>query len=142
VTGHTVPAVPDVHDFVPLDEDFEHAGSVLVSDGSAWLTGPAAAALGPADDVAVEFGDARLVERSVVVPVRWVAQSGPFRTLEASLRLEPMPRGHSHLSLNGTYELSVNGHDGVTHQHLTESMVRRFLVEVAAALERGRRGRS
>jgi hypothetical protein len=129
--------VPNVHDFVPIDEGFERAGSVLVSGGGSWLTESAAHALGDADDVAVEFGDARMIERSVVVPVRWVARSGPFTTLNAHLRLEPMPTRQSHLSLSGTYELSSNGVDQVTHEHLTESCVRRFLVEVAAALERG-----
>ncbi|MDQ6854987.1 MAG: hypothetical protein M3046_15080 [Actinomycetota bacterium] len=129
--------MPNVHDFVPIDEGFEEAGSVLVSNGSAWLTEPAAAALA-ASDVAVEFGDARMIERSVVIPVRWVAGKGPFTTLDADLRLEPMPTQHSHLSLTGTYQASVNGHDVLTEQHLTESLVRSFLVGVAATLERGR----
>ena len=128
--------VPDVQDFVPIDEAFEQAGRVLVSEGSAWLSEPAAVALA-ASDVAVEFGDARMIERSVVIQVRWVAGTGPFTTLEADLRLEPMPTQHSHLSLSGTYQVSLNGHDVLTEQHLTESLVRTFLVGVAAALERG-----
>jgi hypothetical protein len=128
--------VPDVQDFVPLDEGFEAAGRVLVSNGSGWLTEPAAAALAAAD-VDVEFGDARMIDRSVVIPVRWVAGKGPFTTLEADLRLEPMPTQQSHLSFTGTYQVSLNGHDVVTEHHLTESLVRRFLVAVAAALEHG-----
>jgi hypothetical protein len=129
--------VPDVQDFVPIDEAFEQAGRVLVSDGSSWLKEPAAVAL-VASDVDVEFGDARMIERSVVIPVRWVAGKGPFTTLDADLRLEPMPTQHSHLSLTGTYQVSLNGHDVLTEQHLTESLVRSFLVGVAAALEQGR----
>jgi hypothetical protein len=130
--------VPDVQDFFPIDEAFEAAGHVLVSEGSSWLTVPAAVALA-ASDVAVEFGDARMIERSVVIPVRWVAGKGPFTTLEADLRLEPMPTEHSHLSFIGTYQASLNGHDVLTEHHLTESLVRSFLVGVAAALERGAR---
>jgi hypothetical protein len=129
--------VPDFQDFVPIDEAFEHAGRVLVSEGSAWLTQPATVALA-ASDVAVEFGDPRMIERSVVITVRWVAGKGPFTTLKADLRLEPMPTQHSHLSLTGTYQLALNGHDVLTEQHLTESLVRHFLVGVADALERGR----
>jgi hypothetical protein len=130
--------VPDVQDFVPVDEAFEQAGLVLVSEGSSWLKEPATVALGGSEDVAVQFGDARMIERSVVIPVRWDAGTGPFTTLEGDLRLEPMPTQHSHLSLTGTYQLSMNGHDVLTEQHLTESLVRSFLVGVAAALERGR----
>jgi hypothetical protein len=88
-----------------------------------------------ASDVAVEFGDPRMIERSVVITVRWVAGTGPFTTLKADLRLEPMPTQHSHLSLTGTYQVSVNGHDVLTEQHLTETLVRSFLVGVATALE-------
>jgi hypothetical protein len=131
--------VPDVQDFVPIDEDFEEAGTALVSGGSVWLTQSAAHALAESQDVIVEFGDARMIDRRVVVPVRWTVSKGPFTTLDADLRLEPMPAHHSYLSLTGTYEVAANGHDALTDQHLTETSVRRFLVEVAAALERGRR---
>jgi hypothetical protein len=129
--------VPNVHDFFPVDEAFEHAGSVLVSDGSDWLTKLATVALRESDRVAIEFGDARMIERSVVVPVRWSADNGPFRTLDGDLRLDPMPTQHSHLSFSGSYEVSPNGNDETTDQYLTESAVRRFMIEVAAALERG-----
>jgi hypothetical protein len=131
------PGVPEVHDFFPVDEGFEQAGSVLVSDGSAWLTKLASVALVGSERIAVEFGDARMIQRSVVVPVRWSADNGPFRTLDGDLRLDPMPTRHSHLSFSGSYEVSPNGNDETTDQYLTESAVRRFMTEVAAALERG-----
>lgn len=130
--------MPDVQDFVPIDEGFEQAGSVLISGDGSWLNQSAAHALTGSDGVAVEFGAARLVDRSLVVTVHWAAGTGPFKTLEADLRLEPMPPRHSHLSFSGTYEVLNNGQDALTEQHLTESCVRRFLVEVATALERGR----
>jgi hypothetical protein len=129
--------MPAVHDFAPIDEGFEQAGSALVSDGSSWLTEFATLALTGSERIAVEVGDARMIERSVVVPVRWAADSGPFRTLDADLRLDPMPTRHSHLSFSGSYEISPNGNDEITDRHLTESAVRRFMVEVAARLERG-----
>jgi hypothetical protein len=129
--------MPAVHDFAPIDEGFEQAGSALVSDGSSWLTELATLALTGSERIAVEVGDARMIERSVVVPVRWAADSGPFRTLDADLRLDPMPTRHSHLSFSGSYEISPNGNDEITDRHLTESAVRRFMVEVAARLERG-----
>jgi hypothetical protein len=130
--------VPDVQDFVPIDEDFEEAGSALVSGGRGWLTESAEHALASSQDVIIEIGDARMIDRSVVVPVRWAVRKGPFTTLDADLRLEPMPSRQSHLSLSGTYEVSPNGHDVLTDQHLIEASVRRFLVEVAATLERSR----
>ena len=129
------PGVPEVHDFFPVDEGFEQAGSVLVSDGSAWLTKLASVALVGSERIAVEFGDARMIERSVVVPVRWSADNGPFRTLDGDMRLDPMPTRHSHLSFSGSYEVSPNGNDETTDQYLTESAVRRFMTEVAAVLE-------
>ena len=132
--------MPQVHDFFPVDEGFEEAGSVLVSDGSEWLNELAAKALSGSERVAVELGDAHMIERSVVVPVRWSVDDGPFRTLDADLRLDPMPTRHSHLSFSGSYEVSPNGHDETTDRYLTESAVRRFMVEVAAALERGGNG--
>lgn len=113
---------------------------MLVSDGGAWLTDLAAGALSGSGRVAVEVGDARLIERSVVVPVRWSAANGPFKTLDADLRLDPMPTQHSHLSFSGSYEASSNGNDDITDQHLTESAVRRFMVDVAGVLERGSAG--
>jgi hypothetical protein len=134
--------VPEVHDFVPVYEDFEEAGSVLVSDGGAWLTDAATDALSESEHVAVEFGDARMIERSVVVPVRWSMDEGPFKTLDADLRLEPMPTHHSHLSFSGSYEVAPNGNDQITDRHLIESAVRRFMIEVAAVLERGGDGTS
>jgi hypothetical protein len=132
--------VPDVQDFVPIEEDFQRAGTVLVEDFGSWLTEPAAEALDGTNEVAVEFGAARLIERCVHVPLHWTVGTGPFVTLDAELCLEPMPWMRSHLSLSGTYEaLSTDGsgHDAVTEQHLTESRVRCFLVGVAATLERG-----
>jgi hypothetical protein len=128
--------VPEVHDFYPVDEGFEQAGSVLVSDGG-WLTKLASLALAESDRVAVEVGDARMIERSVVVPLRWSADDGPFRTLDGDLRLDPMPTQHSHLTFSGSYEVSPNENDQTTDQYLIESAVRRFMVEVAAVLECG-----
>lgn len=128
--------MPEFHDFYPLGEPFEQAGSVLISDGE-WLTKLATVALADSERVAVEFGDARMIERSVVVPVRWSADNGPFRTLDGDLRLDPMPTQHSHLSFSGSYEVSPKGNDETTDRYLTESAVRRFMTEVAAVLERG-----
>ena len=129
--------MPAVHDFVPIDEGFERAGTVLISDGGSWLSEHAQAALGSSERVAVEVEDARMIERSVVVRVHWSTGSGPFLTLDADVRLDPLPTRHAHLSFSGTYEASPNGHDQTTDQYLTEGCVRRFLVEVAAALEGG-----
>jgi hypothetical protein len=129
--------VPAVHDFVPIDEGFEKAGTVLISDGGSWLSEHAQAALGSSERVAVEVEDARMIERSVVVRVHWSTGSGPFTTLDADVRLDPMPTQHAHLSFSGTYEASLNGHDQTTERHLTESCVRRFLADVAAALKSG-----
>jgi hypothetical protein len=132
--------VPLVQDFVPVSERFEQAGLVLVSGQSSWLAETAAAALSPTDLDSVEFRAPRSVERAVIVPLRWVAVDGAFTTLEADLRLEPVPPQGSHLGFSGTYEVPSNGagnRDALTRQHRTEACVRRFITAVAATLERG-----
>jgi hypothetical protein len=133
--------MPLVHDFVPIEEDFEQAGRVLTSGLGSWLSVPALVALDGTENINLAFGDARMIERRVVVPLRWAASTGPFAALEADLRLEPIPPRRSHLSLSGRYVAmtgAADGHDPVTGQHLTESCIRRFLVGVATTLERGR----
>jgi hypothetical protein len=132
--------MPLVQDFVAVAERFDQAGLALVSGRVSWLEELAAAAVAPAELASVEFGDARSVAHAVIVPLRWVADDGPFTTLEADLRLEPVPPQGSHLGFSGTYELpsaGAGGGDGVTRQHRTEECVRRFITAVAATLERG-----
>jgi len=133
--------MPHIQDFVPIEEDFQRAGTVFVSGNGSWLTDPAVEAFNGSPGFAVDVGQARLIDRGVVVDLRCVATTGPFATLDADVRLEPMPPPRSHLSLSGSYEPSLSAADGgdaVTQQHSTESRVRRFLVGVAVALERGR----
>jgi hypothetical protein len=133
--------MPLVHDFVPIEEDYERAGSVFISGHGSWLAEPAVEAFNGSQDFAVEVGEAHMVGRGVVAALRCVASTGPFATLTAAVRLEPMPPLHSHLSLNGAYTPSLSeakGSDAVTQHHSTESRVRRFLVGVAISLERGR----
>jgi hypothetical protein len=133
--------MPHIQDFVPIEEDFQEAGSVFVSGNGSWLTEPAVEAFNGSPGFAVDIGEARLFDRGVVVDLRCVAAMGQFATLDAAVRLEPMPPPRSHLSLSGSYEPSLSAADGgdaVTQQHSTESRVRRFLVGVAVTLERGR----
>jgi hypothetical protein len=132
--------VPLVQDFVPVAARFEQAGLALVSGQASWLAEAAEAALSPTDLASVEFGAARSVEHAVIVPLRWVTADGAFTTLEADLRLEPVPPQGSHLGFSGTYEVPSNGagsRDALTRQHRTEACVRRFITAVAATLERG-----
>ena len=100
----------------------------------------AAAAVAPAELVSVEFGAARSVEHALIVPLHWEAEAGPFTTLDADLRLEPVPRGGSHLGFSGTYETPSNGarsRGAITRQRSIEACIRRFITAVAATLERG-----
>ena len=95
--------------------------------------------MAPAELVSVEFGAPRSVEHALIVPLHWEAEAGPFTTLDADLRLEPVPRGGSHLGFSGTYETSSNGagsRDAITRRSI-EDCVRRFITAVAATLERG-----
>lgn len=129
-----------VQDFVPVLERSEQAGMVLVAGRASWLADLAAAAVAPAELVSVEFGAPRSVEHALIVPLHWEAQAGPFTTLDADLRLEPVPRGGSHLGFSGTYETSSSGagsRDAITRQRSIEACVRRFITAVAATLERG-----
>ncbi|HMG26386.1 MAG TPA: hypothetical protein VKH36_06170 [Acidimicrobiia bacterium] len=132
--------MPLVQDFVPVAERFEQAGMVLVAGRVSWLGDVAAAAVAPAELCEAEFGAPRSVEHALIVPLHWESESGPFRTLDADLRLEPVPPARSHLGFSGTYELPSPGtssRDAVTRQHLVEACVRRFIGAVAAKLERG-----
>jgi hypothetical protein len=129
-----------VQDFVPVSERSEQAGMVLVAGRESWLAKLAAAAVAPAELLSVEFGAPRSVEHALIVPLRWEAEAGPFTTLDADLRLEPVPRGGSHLGLSGTYETSSNGagsREAITGQRSIEACVSRFITAVAATLERG-----
>jgi hypothetical protein len=126
-----------VQDFVTVSERFEQAGMLLVAGRASWLADLAADAVAPAELVAVEFGAPRSVEHALIAPLHWEAEAGPFTTLDADLRLEPVPPGGSHLGFSGTYETAVSGLDAATHQRSVEACVRRFVTAVAATLERG-----
>lgn len=132
--------MPLVQDFVPVSERFEQAGMVLVAGRVSWLGDLAAASVRPAELCTAEFGAPRSVEHALIVPLHWESGNGPFRTLDADLRLEPVPPAGSHLGFSGTYELPSPGtcsRDAVNRQHLVEACVRRFIAAVAATLERG-----
>ena len=129
-----------VQDFVAVSERSEQAGMVLVAGRASWLADLAAAAVAPAELLSVEFGAPRSVKHALIVPLRWEADAGPFTALDADLRLEPVPRGGSHLGLSGTYETRSNGagsREAITSQRSIEGCVRRFIGAVAATLERG-----
>jgi hypothetical protein len=129
-----------VQDFVPVLERSEQAGMVLVAGRASWLADLASAAVAPTELVSVEFGAPRSVEHALIVPLHWEAEAGPFTMLDADLRLEPVPRGGSHLGFSGTYETSSNGAgspDAITRQRSIEACVRRFITTVATTLERG-----
>jgi hypothetical protein len=132
--------MPLVQDFVPVSERFERAGMVLVAGRVSWLSDLAAAAVVPAELCDVEFGAPRSVEHALIAPLHWESENGPFTTLDADLRLEPVPPARSHLGFSGTYELPAPGtssRDVVNRQHLVEACIRRFIGAVAATLERG-----
>jgi hypothetical protein len=132
--------MPLVQDFVPVAERFEQAGMVLVAGRVSWLGDLSAASVAPAELETAEFGAPRSVEHALIVPLHWESENGPFTTLDADLRLEPVPPSGSHLSFSGTYELVSPGptsRDAVNRQHLVEACVRRFVGAVAATLERG-----
>ena len=128
-----------VQDFVTVSERFEQAGMLLVAGRASWLADLAADAVAPAELVAVEFGAPRSVEYALIAPLHWEAEEGPFTTLDADLRLEPVPAGGSHLGFSGTYETPTPGttsRDAVSQQRSVEACVRRFVIAVAATLER------
>jgi hypothetical protein len=132
--------MPLVQDFVPVAERFEQAGIVLVAGRASWLADLAAAAVAPAELVSVEFGEPRSVEHALIAPLHWETETGPFTVLDADLRLEPVPRGGSHLGFSGTYEMpapSAGSGDALARQRVVEVCVHRFVTGVAATLERG-----
>ncbi len=132
--------MPLVQDFVPVAERFEQAGLLLVAGRASWLADLAAAAVAPDELVAVEFGEPRSVEHALIAPLRWETETGPFSTLDADLRLEPVPPAGSHLSFSGTYEMpspGAGGRDTLSRQRVVEVCVHRFITGVAETLERG-----
>jgi hypothetical protein len=132
--------MPLVQDFVPVSERFEQAGMVLVAGRASWLADLTAAAVAPAELVAVEFGEPRSVEHALIAPLHWETEAGPFTVLDADVRLEPVPHGGSHLGFSGTYEMPSPGAGSggtLTRQRVVEVCVHRFVTGVAAALERG-----
>jgi hypothetical protein len=132
--------MPLVQDFVPVAERFEQAGMLLVSGRASWLAELAAAAVAPGELVGVEFGAPRSVEHALIAPLHWETDNGPFTTLDADLRLEPVPPAGSHLGFSGTYEMpspSAGSGDTLTRQRVVEVCVHRFVTGVAATLERG-----
>ena len=133
----TLTEVPFVQDAVPVDEEFVQASVVLIGGGIGWLGGPSTVAFDGSDGVEVEFQARRTTERGdVVIGLRWATNRGPFETLDADLRLEPMRPSRSQLSLSGSYDASSRGADGVDYSHeRTERYVRRFLAGVADTLE-------
>jgi hypothetical protein len=132
--------MPLVQDFVPVAERFEQAGMLLVAGRASWLAELAADAVAPDELVAAEFGEPRSVEHALIAPLHWETETGPFTSLDADLRLEPVPRGGSHLGFSGTYEMPSHGasrRSAVSGQRLVEACVHRFITGVAATLERG-----
>src|SRR6266545_1644381 len=132
--------MPLVQDFVPVAERFEQAGMLLVSGRASWLAEVATAAVAPSELVAVEFGEPRSVEHALIAPLHWETETGPFTSIDADLRLEPVPRGGSHLGFSGTYEMPSDGasrRSAVSGQRLVEVCVHRFVTAVVATLERG-----
>ena len=132
--------MPLVQDFVPVAERFEQAGMLLVSGRASWLAELAAAAVAPDELVAAEFGAPRSVEHALIAPLHWETETGPFTTLDADLRLEPVPPAGSHLGFSGTYETispGADGRDTLSRQRVVEECVHRFITGVAATLERG-----
>ncbi len=132
--------MPLVQDFVPVAERFEQAGLLIVAGRASWLADLAAAAVAPNELVAVEFGEPRSVEHALIAPLHWETETGPFSTLDADLRLEPVPPAGSHLSFSGTYEMpspGAGGRDRLSRQRVVEVCVHRFITGVAATLERG-----
>jgi hypothetical protein len=132
--------MPLVQDFVPVAERFEQAGMLLVSGRASWLAQLAAAAVAPDELVAVEFGAPRSVEHALIAPLHWETETGPFTTLDADLRLEPVPPAGSLLGFSGTYEKISPGagsRDTLSKQRVVEVWVHRFITGVAETLERG-----
>lgn len=94
--------------------------------------------------VRVEFGEPRTHDSTVVVPMFWEA-TGPTRLfphLDADLELSSLGPGESRLGLSGRYRIPLGVVGSAVNKALlhrvAEATMRRFLVQLAAALEAGR----
>jgi hypothetical protein len=125
--------MPLVHDFVPMDTASENVVGLLLAgdradvvrrlDGASDSGGPA-----------VEVGPPRFREDILVIPMRFTGGAAPFDSLDGDLRVEPVGSEHTHLSLVGSYEVSlVSRSEARVRQRLTESWARDFLTRVSGS---------
>jgi hypothetical protein len=126
-------------DFVPIERSLVVANGWLISHRAELAE--EAADLARRDGSEIVLGAPRTRPDSVVFPFRWLASgTSPFHLLEGDLATGALGSDVTHLRLSATCDLAVPRPGRRSEQQETERRterdVRRFLVELAAVVER------
>ena len=86
----------------------------------------------------VEVGEAREVERGLVVPITWEASgfAGLFPVLDALLEIHPSRRGHSHLVFWGRYDPPLGRAGDLIDRLIAHRVAERTVASFLESLER------
>jgi hypothetical protein len=139
-----------IYDFAIVGGAYERVEAQILTQGKEWLSSFAAPACAralrewatdpPPPQVDVRLGPPRSHRDGVNVPMTWVTQGfGAVAGLDADVRVAPLTRTQTHLSLAGICSLASRGTPDWTERlhalRLTELSVRTFLRSVAARVE-------
>jgi hypothetical protein len=128
-----------ISDFVHVELSLERATERLFDPGEDWLRAAHRSAL--RQHFVLTLGQARHSGKSVIVPLLWEPQALErlLPTLEGDLELSDLGTDHCRLSLSGRYRVPLAQIGAVIDKlgmhRVAEASVRRFLCDVAEALE-------
>ena len=128
-----------VSDFVHIERSFEELAAELLDSSKEWHR--AAERSAARQRFVLRVGDARQNASSVIIPMRWepVAFERLLPVLESDIELLSLGTGHCRLSVSGRYQVPFAqlgaSLDRLAMRRVAEMAVRRFLLEIADALE-------
>jgi hypothetical protein len=133
--GHAV----FVSDFLHLGRPFEQLAALLLDPCGPWLG--AAQRSASAQRFTVTPGEPRQYDSVVIVPMHWEPEHFDelVPAIDADIELSSLGADHCRLSLSGRYRLPLAqldiGSDHLATHRASEAAIRRFLSEIAQALE-------
>lgn len=128
-----------ISDFLHLGRPFRRLAALLLDADGPWVR--AAERSVAEQGFVLTAGPAREYESAVIVPMHWepVKPEPLVPAFDADIELSTLGSDHCRLSLSGRYRLSPDdrgeGADRLAVHREAEAAVRRFLSEVAQALE-------
>ena len=128
-----------VSDFLHLGRPFEQLSALLLDPAGPWL-GAAQRSAG-AQRFTLTAGAPRQYDSVVIVPMHWEPEDRDelVPAIDADIELSSLGADHCRLSMSGRYRPQIaqleNGSEHLATHRASESAVRRFLAEIAQALE-------